>query len=1116
MKKNRNITIMIYFLGILLFFVTSSIFYFSSKNTSKYFPKAVNGVLDLSQWDFNSSSTLPLDGEWEFYYNQLLTPEDFKNNANLDLTSFIKIPGNFTNADLKNYKPSSTGYATYRLKIKLKDKNSYYGIKSDFISTAYNLWVDDRLLISSGKVGTSKDTSIPQMLPKENIFTNENREINIILQASNFEMSSPQIDSIFFGTRESILRAKTIRLAFDLFIFGATFIIAIYLLVLYIKNKSQKSALLFSIVSLLICIRTLFVGERFFIYLFPNFNWNLQVKICHITFLTYVTVFLLYIDDMYKNSINPLIIKISKISTYAYVLAIMTFSSKFYTLILIPYEILSLGTLVYICCKLFILKLYKEENCLLALIGVLSILISTVNDVLYEFSLIQTGSYAAFGILIFIILQSYISAEKFASTFNFTLELSEKLKVNDKLKDDFLAHTSYELKAPLNSIIGISDCLLSDNNSLSKPQSENIELIKSSSIKLSQLVNDIMDFTRLNNNDIVIHKNPIPLKNLVEIVILKFHHTIKNKEILVYNQITDDIPLVLADENRLEQIFYNLIGNALKYTKYGSVTISAEVIDDFARISIKDTGIGIPEHKLNSIFDPYEKLSESSLRMYNGIGIRLNITKRFIELHGGEINVISKVNEGSNFIFTLPICKEEKAESTLSFQHIYFTGHNDEQITPPTLGKSCYNILIVDDDLINQKILKSLLTPYEFSLVFASSGKSALEIINSKKNIDMLIIDTVLPDMLGYEVCSMLRDNYSLFELPILMLTNDDSSESLVISFECGANDYLKKPLDKLELISRIKTLLTLKTSVKNALTLQMEINNTHKKVEELKYSMDKSQKKINEILEYDKIKTEFFANISHELRTPLNVIWSCLQLINTLDPSISIGENNIQNYTNIMRQNCLRLIRLINNLIDITKIDGNYLTLEPSNQDIVYVVEEITLSVAKYIESQGISLIFDTDVEEKLMAFDSEKIERIMLNLLSNAVKFTPKGGTIEVNLWDLDDKVKICVKDTGIGIPEDKLQQVFDRFIQVDKSLSRQTEGSGIGLSLVKSLVELHGGNIYVKSEYGKGSEFIIEIPAYIEKDCDLKLDNDNSLEMGDSRYIDRIKIEFSDIYL
>jgi PAS domain S-box-containing protein len=285
----------------------------------------------------------------------------------------------------------------------------------------------------------------------------------------------------------------------------------------------------------------------------------------------------------------------------------------------------------------------------------------------------------------------------------------------------------------------------------------------------------------------------------------------------------------------------------------------------------------------------------------------------------------------------------------------------------------------------------------------------------------------------------------------------------------------------------------------------------TVRDITERKNSELQSQK---EAFELERLRTEFFANISHELRTPLNIILGVTQIANRdiQDEEKTIDKRKFINNINVQRQNCFRLLRLINNLIDATKLDAGHFELDVINCNIVSVVEEITLSVADYINNNNISLIFDTDVEEKILACDPDKIERIILNLLSNCIKFTKDDGSIFVNIFDGDEYISITVEDTGIGIPQEKLDIIFDRFRQVDKSFSRNYEGSGIGLSLVKSLVEMQGGTISVESEYGVGTKFIIKLPVKVLENSKEKSNMDNNIT---NSYVEKIKIEFSDIY-
>jgi PAS domain S-box-containing protein len=268
--------------------------------------------------------------------------------------------------------------------------------------------------------------------------------------------------------------------------------------------------------------------------------------------------------------------------------------------------------------------------------------------------------------------------------------------------------------------------------------------------------------------------------------------------------------------------------------------------------------------------------------------------------------------------------------------------------------------------------------------------------------------------------------------------------------------------------------------------------------------------KLLDDAKEYDKLKTEFFANISHELKTPLNIIFAAAQLLelNGKNDNKNDLKNAIDKSVGSIRQNTNRLTRLINNIIDVTKADTGFLDLQQKNCNIISIVEEVTMSAVDLIENKGISIEFDTDIEEKIISCDIDKIERIILNLLSNSVKFTPNEGSIYVKVMDGEKFITISVKDTGVGIPKDKQEVIFERFRQLDKSISRNNEGSGIGLSLVKSLVELHGGTIKVESSFGLGSEFIMQLPVIQLQDYPSSYEIE-TFSKG------KTEMEFSDIY-
>lgn len=302
-------------------------------------------------------------------------------------------------------------------------------------------------------------------------------------------------------------------------------------------------------------------------------------------------------------------------------------------------------------------------------------------------------------------------------------------------------------------------------------------------------------------------------------------------------------------------------------------------------------------------------------------------------------------------------------------------------------------------------------------------------------------------------------------------------------------------------------------------MTVECSIQNIYTQFKENNYAIifkDISAKLRSQkyLIEYEKmkkheeVKNEFFANISHELRTPLNIFYSTLQLLDIKSNDMSVDFRQVyENNKQYLKINCKRMLRLINNIIDITKIDVGFTKAKFTNCDIVRVVEDITLSVINYANNKNINIVFDTEVEEHIIKCDSSMIERAILNLLSNAIKFTKENGNIFVNLYKDKNWVHIIVKDDGIGIPISIQNIIFERFVQGDKSLTRLNEGSGIGLSIVKSIVELNNGEIYLDSDEENGTEFEILLP-------NEKLEGDE-YEYNHEIDIDKIELEFSDIY-
>ena len=271
---------------------------------------------------------------------------------------------------------------------------------------------------------------------------------------------------------------------------------------------------------------------------------------------------------------------------------------------------------------------------------------------------------------------------------------------------------------------------------------------------------------------------------------------------------------------------------------------------------------------------------------------------------------------------------------------------------------------------------------------------------------------------------------------------------------------------------------------------------------ETIKLQSEIEAHKINDVK-----KSEFISTLSHELKTPLNIFYSIIQL---LDKTESIGikefKESYDKYSSSLKLNTKRMLRLVNNIVDSTRIDTGILKAEFGNYEIVSIVEDIVISTVPFAQSKNISIRFDTNIEEHFIKCDPAMIEKIVLNLVSNSIKYTENGGSIKVDIILKDDILEILFKDTGIGIPYELKDKIFNRFSRVDSSLKRLNEGSGIGLNIVKSMVEVHNGNISVYSVLNEGSIFKVELPNVLIEDSPMTIYEFNKANT---------ELELSDIY-
>jgi len=689
-------------------------------------------------------------------------------------------------------------------------------------------------------------------------------------------------------------------------------------------------------------------------------------------------------------------------------------------------------------------------------------------------------------------------------------EVLENLKKTDKMKDEFLAVTSHELRTPLNGIIGIAESMHDGAaGKLDETMKENLSMIIVSGKRLAHLINDIVDFSKLNHDDMDIALKKVDVKEVADMVLNICRPLVNNKPITLENKILTSLPSALADENRFQQILYNLIGNAIKYTNSGKVTIYGKKESDFIIIDVVDTGIGIPEDKLEQIFLPFERAGVDLEGHDTGMGIGLNISKRLVELQGGKMSVQSAEGKGTVFSFKIPLYKE-------GIKSIVNLDGNKSIVNKiPTLsilqttkeveGAIKRNrILAADDEPVNLQILINYLSLEGYEVVTASSGQEAINILEKEPLFDLVILDIMMPKVSGFKVCYEIRKKYSLTELPILMLTAKNNVEDRLSAFEAGANDYLVKPCDKRELLARTKTYIRLSQAVQETKARAKQLNVMNDKLKEMNDELEEKVKdrtselaeknhqlnrKNEKLIDLEQSRLQLLSNISHELGTPITFLQGYVQTVKE-----GFIDANNPKYLDLVQNKVKILDRLIQDLFDLVKFETGKMSMKIENVELRSWLTEIHENFIYDVSSESIVFPYPKIInlpknKKGILSIDFERMDQVFSNLIHNAMKYTSRDGSIRISASilfnqeinstdDFDGKVLIEMKDNGSGIDKELLPFVFDRFFKGDTS-SNKGSGTGLGLAITKEIIEYHKGEIWVESKEDEGTSFFMTLP-------------------------------------
>lgn len=786
-----------------------------------------------TEWE--AGGTVELKTAWDFYWDRLIEPEEFVGDPVLDgLKSDRKlVPGFWTYDSYPVY-----GKATLRLlcrsDVPFPDAMSlgFYSIYS-----AYRLYVNGQLVAEMGTLGDSAATETGRA-PRTTVYftTQSAKTLDIVLQISNHSYSN--IGGIggppVLGSQKVLEQKQYRENLVDLLVAGSLGFMGIYSITLFLFRRKDRSPLYLGLFALSLVMRQLMIsGGKSIFLIVPFMDVVLWDHLQPLAIYPLLPLLILYVVTLFPHPRQRIPVFFfcteSVVLMFLYYMPVSIAVQDVFVLIR---DVCMLFGLLYVFWVCLIAWRKKHSESGLVALGMVLVIILGVNDVLNSMKIINTNYYITFGVWFFLLFQSIILARRFSRAFQSVEDLSRSLAEKtqtllelDVLKDEFLANTTHELKTPLNGIIGITESLSSgDLGDLSSEQKRQLNLVATSGRRLFTMVNDILDFSKIRKNKMRFYPVDLDFLEVAKPICEVFSGETQKRGLFLENNVASDLPHLLADPARLEQILYNLLGNALKFTPKGGITLSAGTDGSFFWFCVEDTGIGIPQEKQELIFESFQQADGSISRKFGGTGLGLTITKNLVEIQQGIITVASKEGEGSRFTVYLPLADTasgsdtplyEDARGDEGLEMLPEIGSPTEMITAfPSLPKGDESIplvFIVDDEPINLQVLQNFLAGSQYRVTVAGDGKTAIRLIREGLNPDILLLDIMMPGISGYEVLEDLRKTYLPVELPVLLLTAKNQIHDIVAGFALGANDYLTKPFSREELLARIRAHIGLK-----------------------------------------------------------------------------------------------------------------------------------------------------------------------------------------------------------------------------------------------------------------------------------------------------------------
>ncbi|MBB6020476.1 sensor histidine kinase YesM [Paenibacillus sp. JGP012] len=984
-------------------------------------PHAAQGKFDLSNWVFDDKHTITLNGEWDFYPGTFISPGTTVSDTFSVANSTI-VPGTYNDTS------PGANFGTYRLQVQLPKSNTSYGIHIPQIKSAYRFYVNGKLLYASGSPDETAIRTISKVVPYTGNFTVDQSTMDIIIHVSNFHYHNKGgiIESIKFGSQSAVINEVHFSENMQLLVAIILLLHMLYIIILLFVGHRKKELFYFAGIICFALIVTLLDDDRMMLRWLPiNFEWAIRMRIIGYSALSYCLVLctkhLLRVNN-FKKFISGF-----SIFFYSYITATL-----FFPLAWLDYSSKILS--IFMFSAILLVPIISRQAVRTGQEAAISILLA---GVAVSFNMVFSGLFKSWMnqdlpfypidlIVAFVVFASFWFV-RFTKTAIRAEKQAEVLKKVDKQKDEFLANTSHELRNPLHAIINMTQSIIVRRSSkLDAPDHEDLKLIAKIGQRMSHLLDDLIDISLLKDRRLTLDTTSVSLPAIAKVVVHMLNYMTANRNVQLRNEIPDSLPNVAADENRLTQIIFNLVHNALKFTKEGHVSLHAEIVNEIAHIHIIDTGIGIHEEMQQRIFSPYEQADSSITSQGSGLGLGLSICKNLVELHGGTLELRSVMGEGSVFTFTLPLASATKALDNIKIldDSIVPSGQHAMIGNMESAGSSenmheidriIGSVLLVDDDAINLKVIKSLIELDNYKVIAVTNAEDALREV-SHNQWDLVITDVMMPEMSGYELTERIREKFTIFELPILLLTARIRPEDIHTGFLAGANDYLSKPVEMLELQSRIRALIHFKQSVDEQLRMEA-------------------------------------AWLQAQIQPHF--------LFNTINSIVSLSVIDSD-----------RMIKLLEAFGDYLKGSFNSNNLErlvPLSHELDLLRAYLYIEQERFGERLEVEWNLADDLNVKLPPLT---IQPLAENAIRHGILKRARGGKLTISAMKEQDYVQFVIQDNGIGMDDKTRSSLFD---------GRKKAGtSGVGITNTdRRLNKIYGQGLTIQSIPGEGTTVSFIVP-------------------------------------